>query len=198
MVDIFRYRVEWATGPGGPGVSTFHFGDGTNTTGAYAESAAAILAGMFGDLANYLPDDVTLTFPSEAELVDDATGQLVGVVSIADPPDPVTGSSSTGFAGGVGARITWNTAAILRGRRVKGTTFLAPLDQGVYDSSGQIAPVIATAIQTAAGGAVVAMAAADVPLLVWSRPTDTAAGEANLVTGASVPARVAWLRTRKV
>jgi hypothetical protein len=111
-------------------------------------------------------------------------------------PTAVAASGSSNWASGVGCRQRWLTAGITRGRRVRGSTFLVPLGQNLYDGTGSIADATVTALATAAN----TLRAADSgSMRIYSRPTSAANadGVAHAVTGSDLPDRVSWLRSRR-
>lgn len=100
---------------------------------------------------------------------------------------------AVGFGMGVGARIRWNTGGIFRGRRVRGTTFFTSLSNVELATDGTPSTSVVNTFQTAANVLI-----ANVPeLAVWSRPVVGGDGETNLVTDASVPDTLSWLRSRR-
>lgn len=186
---VLRYRPEWLT-PGGPGVSTFHFLEGNNVQD-FVDGVRL----FFSAIATLLPDDVTVQFPAEVEDINDQTGELTAILSVT-PPASVTGSSTSSFAAPAGARVRWVTGAIVRGRRVIGTTFLVPITSAAYQTDGSLGSAQRTTILNAANAL---RTVAGASLAVWSRPSTTGGsdGSAHGVISASVPEQVAILRSRR-
>jgi hypothetical protein len=103
----------------------------------------------------------------------------------------VAASGAAQHASGVGAYVNWRTATVVGGRRVMGRTFLAPLMNSAYDSSGTIVTGNLTTLQNAADAL-----AATTDIGVWHRPGGTAGVLAAIGT-AQVPDQVTSLRTRR-
>lgn len=190
MADLARVRVEW-TGVAvtGPGVSTFYTsGDGSTLQAALITYFQAI-KGEFPNLKGQW------RLPADGEIIDSATGDLTGNWTGATQTDVQWNSASALWVAGVGTRAVWNTGGFLRGRRVRGSTFLVPLSLNSYDSDGTISnPQVASL--AAAGNALIA----SVPTLtVWSRPTESGAadGGSTPITSCTVPDKVSWLRSRR-
>jgi len=189
MATLKRVRVTW-TGAGvvGPGVSTFYFV--SSATGFPAD-----LQTFFQAIKAALPSSVTVTVPNSGDTIDEATGDLFGVWTDAGGSTTV-GTSSTLFAGGVGMRIRWITAGVHRGRRVKGSTFIAPMQSASFSTDGTPDPGSVTLLQNAAS-ALVSSSAGD--QVIWSRPQPVPGndGESNPVLSALVPDATSWLRSRR-
>jgi len=89
--------------------------------------------------------------------------------------------------------VRWNTDSIVGGRRLKGRTFLLPIESVNYDSAGTLVTACLNNFQTAAN-----TLEAVGKLLIWHRPQQGGSdGVVGPVTSATVPDRVAWLRTRR-
>lgn len=144
---------------------------------------------------------VTLSWGWESELAffDDSDGEIIGY-SAATPGAAVTGDQSTAYPAPAGAAVTWNTSTVVRGRRLKGRSFIVPMAQAAFDSSGTLSSATVTN-HLAAGAALIAGAAAlSSPLVVWSRPgpeEDPFPGTHGVVTGVTVRDKVAVLRSRR-
>ena len=190
MANLDRVRIGW-TGPGvvGPGVSTFYFPAGGGAAGV------PLLRTFFSAIQTALPNlSVTWTFPAGGETIDAGTGALVGAWTGATPSSLIVGASNAQWLAGVGARIQWNTDAVSRGRRVRGATFIVPLNGSASSSDGTIVDTFVTQIQTASNTLV-----SGSDITIWSRPSapGLADGGSATVTSAQVPDRVSWLRSRR-
>ena len=185
MTDIQRIRVAWTGFPGAPGVSTF-----------YATTAATPMANIrtfFNNIHPFLPSDVTLSFPGAGDVLDDVTGILTGSWSAAPPAD-VTGSGTGTYAAPVGAVVNWGTATIHRGRRMRGRTFLVPLNGPSFQNDGSLDSTVRAGLIS---GAQALIAAGPGNLLAWSRPISGGGGLSAAVTTANVPDLAAVLRSRR-
>ena len=184
---ISRIRVQWGdTGVVGGGLSTFY---DRNILGP---DPAAILT-FFTSIQNLLPDDVTIVVPSEGDVINEVTGALEGAWTGTGGGQVIGGSSSV-FALGTGARVRWDTAGIVGGRHVRGTTFLVPLTASAFATDGNVLGTARTTIQNAAT-ALISAAAGD--MVVWSRPVPGRQGSSHVVTGSSVPIVPTALRSRR-
>lgn len=186
---VTEYQVSW-TGPGGPGVSTFHTVDVTGSSEAFSVSSR--LQAMFDVLANYLPNEVQTRGPAEAKTLDTATGALVAVHPIS-APWVSTGQSNGSYNRAAGARWDWLTAALVGGRRLRGRTYAVPLVAAAFDGDGAVLSSVASSLRTAAETLIAGNASANVPLQVWSRTH----GVARDVVGVTVPPLGAVLRSRR-
>ena len=184
---MFRYVVEWS-GPSieGLAVSVLHFMPG-------APPAPADIQSAFLNLATAIPTNVVLTFPTGGDEIDETTGQLVGGWSSGAAPAPVSGVNSPNAAAGVGACVTWNTGAVVGGRRVRGRTFIVPMEAGMYEPDGTINAQPLSNLVTFSTGLIA------LGLAVWHRPTGPGAsdGSSHAVTSAKISDRVAVLRSRR-
>jgi hypothetical protein len=185
MADIERIRCPWSGFPGAPGVSTF-----------YATDAILLrpkLKTFFDAVKAYLPSNVTINYDGAGDRIDEFTGQLTGSWSTAAALAPTVGSLGQVYAAPVGMCVNWITATILHGRRLRGRTFLVPVQQDT--ATGVPNPLAITAIQNAAN------ALAGSELLVWSRPTKpplpARPGGSGPVTSAKVSPKYVVLRSRR-
>lgn len=186
MAIIQRVVCEWSGGAGLPGYSIFH-GVGTSV------DVVTDLVTFFTAIADRIPFGVSVKVPSSGDSIEAATGVLAGSWSGASGAT-VAGAGGATWAAGVGALVIWNTPNIRNGRRVRGRTFLAPLDDGGFDGSGTLTTAYISDIEAAA----TALAGGG-NLVVWSRPTAPGAsdGDSSEVTSARVPDRITSLRTRR-
>ena len=185
---INRVRVAWSdTGVVGPGLSTFYFAS-PGTIGI------SNLLTLFTTIAaNDLPDDVTITVPGSGDRIDELTGTIIGGWTQSGGGS-VTGGSSGSFAMGVGGRLRWDTAGVVAGRHVRGTTFLVPMAGASYASDGRIGTTALTRINNAL---TTFLAAVSPNLVIWSRPAPGRLGSIHPVTLASCPAEISTVRSRR-
>jgi hypothetical protein len=187
MANLARVRAAWSGTPViGGGVSTFYFDES-------GEGWVADVRSFFVSCANRIPTAISVQVESTGDLVDVATGALTGVWS-EDPVAAVPGTALNPFAQGVGARVVWATTGIHNRRRVKGSTFLAPLDTNVLTSGGLILGAVADQFLDAADTLVASQAG---NMKIYSRPVGGAGGAASTVVSASVPSSISWLRSRR-
>lgn len=170
----------------GPGLTTFYFAEAHT-------GFASDVSDFFQAVDAYLPIGITVTVPSDGDLIDVATGDLTGTWS-ESASGPGVGAGFGAFPAGVGARVRWSTSGIVAGRRVRGSTFLCPLVNSSFGTDGTIDPTALTNLQAAADALVTASGS---NMKIWSRPVPGRAGEASTVVDASLPDRVSWLRSRR-
>lgn len=188
MARLKRHRVVWSgSGVVGGGLTTFYVKP--DSTVGEADDIAA----FFDALKSAITTAVTITVPSSGDILEDTTGVLVGTWSDPGTGGVITGTSAENFVMGAGARVRWNTSGIHAGRRVKGTTFIAPIQISSYSGTSALSAPFQAAFQTAAD----ALVAAVPELAIWSRPKPGLSGESNLVESATVPDAVSWLRSRR-
>lgn len=197
---MLKVKVRWSGFIGSPGWSNFYFDTGNETfhtpadAGPCADRVATFLT------ANRLkfPSSVTWTIQSDVESVSAATGQLLNVTSVG-ARTPITGGAAAGaYSGASGVVITWRTAGVRNGRRVRGRTFLVPTANNIYQSDGTIDNTHLNEFVTSAT-ALATVTGTQLPLVVWARPSTPGGsdGAAHVVTSASVPDMAAVLRSRR-
>lgn len=162
------------------------------TAGLGGDCSAAARTFINAQAAN-LTNDMIFTFPSSGDMIDDATGNIVGAWS-GSLPAPVVGSSGASYMQGVGYQVKWLTAGVVNKRHVKGRTFFTACSGSSFDANGTLDTTVATGIQTAATAFITANSG---NLRIWSRPAPGRAGSSHAVTTGSPVSRVAWLKTRK-
>lgn len=186
---IQRLRCEWTgTGVEGPGLTTF-FAENDSTVGI---SGAA--ANLFDAVKGMIPTGTSIFIPNGGDVIDETTGTLVGTWGVGTGTT-ITCSGGGSFAGGVGARVVWETGTVRGGRRVRGSTFIVPLVVSYYDSQGTISSAGITAIQAGIDSFMAAILARG---RVWSRPRPGLAGAGVVISSGTVPDKVSWLRSRRV
>lgn len=190
MASLSRVRVGWSgVAVTGPGVSTFYTsGDGGDLQAGLHTFFTAIQT-CFPNLKG------AWEFPAGGEIIESTTGALTGAWSGATPSSVPWAAPNALWMQGVGARIRWDTDGFLRGRRVRGATFLVPLNSSMIDSDGTILGAYLTTITTAANALITAVP----QMSIWSRPTTVGGtdGGSTPVTSAFVPDHVSWLVSRR-
>lgn len=193
MTFLNRVRVLWSgSAITGPGVSTFYTVGGT-------VSLPASLRTFFDSQKAAFPNGVHLDFPNLGDVIDDATGDLVGTWNNGTVVTPVVGLATDSFSMGVGMQIRWHTAGITHGRRVRGSTYLVPVSGAIFDIDGSIDAAVITGMTTAAN----TLLTAEPSIRIWSPPFKGSAtvpargGTSHGITGVEVLDRTSWLRTRR-
>jgi hypothetical protein len=187
MTTLQRRRIHWAGFQGGPGVNTFFLQEGA--------AANTALRAFYNALTAYIPTTVVISFDQSGDEVDEASGALTGTWSDV-AASAVTGLGSGAYGGASGAVVEWLTASVATHRRIVGKTFLVPLVNAAYDTSGTLASAFITTCTTAANTLVAALVAPN-QLGVWHRPVGGAGGRLAPVTGTRVPDLAAVLRSRR-
>ena len=190
MPTLSRVRVNWiGSAVTGGGVSTFY------STNSDPSALVAALKVFFGSFNGLFPSTMELQYPGSGETIDETSGAVNGAWAIT-PPSNTIGAGGNNYAAGVGCRIRWNTAAITRRRRVRGSTYLVPIVNTLYDTTGTIDNSSLALIQ----GAIPTLLAADSgSIRVYSRPQTTTSndGAAHPITSGLAVDKVSWLRSRR-
>lgn len=188
-----RVTAVWTGFSGAPGYTSFHFS--TFTGGGDAQAAVDRVRAFFSGVRTFLPGSVSIQVQPTVEILDEASGVLQDYVDAEDPPLVVTGNGTGAYSAAAGAVISWNTATVANGRRVRGRTFLVPLSGSGLESDGTLSAAGLLEINAAAAG----LEGGDFEqqLVVWSRPRNGAGGVAAPVTGHRVPDMTAVLRSRR-
>jgi hypothetical protein len=199
-MSILRAKIRWTVPGAGAAYSVLHFGQKTGdpVTVAMADELLNRVDIFCSAIRPYLPQQVTVQALSEVEVLTQTTGAMESVVTGASKTVK-TGSATAGasWSAPAGAVITWNTSVVVRGRRVRGRTFLVPLSSTAFDTDG-------TLNSTALGG--IGTAATDLrtsgtltELIVFCRPTTPGGtdGTGGVVQSHRVPDMGAVLRSRR-
>ena len=188
MPNIERVRVE-LNGPAfvGPSVSTFYCAEGT------VDTVVPALVDLYEALGTYMPNGSGMGILPTGDVLDAATGALVGAWTVSGTP----GAGFSGdvvFAAGVGVRIRWTTEGFALGHRVVGSTFLVPLTSSVYDDDGTINTGPVNGMQDAVD---TFLTTVGTDLRIWTRPKGGSGGGVSTVVGGTVVDKISWLRSRR-
>lgn len=198
---MIKIKVKWSGFSGAPGWSNFFFDTGTSDfhTPEHAVNAATRVKDFFTVNSAYFPNGVNIAIQSDAEVINEATGQLETVYN-AGTIAPIVGAGTAGdkYSGASGIVVTWRTAGVRNGRRVRGRTFLVPVVSGAYDSNGTLGSTAISNFQTA-GTTLLTPPTGQLPLGVWSRPSVKGAADGvwHKATACTVPDLAAVLRSRR-
>lgn len=197
MTQLFRTRVALTGFPGGPGVSTMHF--------LSLPTAREALHDLWTALALVLPTDVHIEVEPFGDIIEDTSGALVGTFT-GFAQSPMQGSSVDAYAAPVGLLARWSTDTIVAGHRLRGRTFIVPVGQGMFNTAGQVNPVMVGGVQTPLTNFQLAVAG---KLVVWHRPKFgpapvgggqrplLAPGSHGVVTGSGLSTKAVVLRSRR-
>ena len=193
-MQLHRVVATWQ-GPQiqGAAVSVLHF------AGDNPLNSVSAIKSAFDTLGPLLPPGVIITTPSSGDTIEDTTGALVNAWSATGGGTTTGSAGTTRTAAGAGACVTWETGGIVvgpsgRGRRLRGRTFIVPLQVDYYDDDGTLRSNCVTTLNSFA----TAMRAAG-PLAVWHRPTTTGGSDGNSygVINHRVRDKVAFLKSRR-
>lgn len=202
-MDILRITARWSGFTGAPGYSSFHF----NTDGGFwdggllgdaaqqaADGAAARVTEAFSDLSSLLPQGVRIDIESEAQILDSDTGEIIGFAEV--PPGATSGGSGGGgWSAASGAVVNWRTNDYRFGRRIRGRTFLVPLNGSSYEGDGTLSNTARLAI--ANFGSEMVEGEGSAGFGVWSRPRNGVGGVFASVVSYNNPDMAAVLRSRR-
>lgn len=193
-MHLHRVVVAWS-GPSvvGAAVNVLHF-DATEQ----AAPPVAAVAAAYGLLKPSLPAGLNITVPGSGDTIDDSTGSLTGVWAAANPATIVGTGYPNNFAG-VGACIGWTTGGIVTGKsgrahKLRGRTFLVPLQANAADPTGTLADADLANLRACAAALMGAGG-----LGVWHRPTTKGGtdGSSHAVLSYKVRDKVAFLGSRR-
>jgi hypothetical protein len=212
--SMLRIKMEWSGFHGAPGITNFYMREfsaadlWTPTQAEINGAAGKVSEFAFANKGSLAPG-VNLKVASDVELIEASTGQLLDVFNAEPQPNHTsTAQPNVGYSGGSGLVINWRTSLVRRNRRIRGRTFLVPLQRECFGPDGTLLPGTITGTTTAA------QALMDSPLPtdlgVWARPTpvkDPATGKPTgeylpdgqwaRVASCNVPDLAAVLRTRR-
>jgi hypothetical protein len=195
MATLRVIKCVWTGVSGLPGVNTFY-------ATSDPSSPTTPIRAFYDAIKAQLAPGVSIQVPSSGDTIEETTGEITGSWSVTPAPAVVVSGGSGVYAAPVGAVVNWHTDGIVNGRRVRGKTFLVPLDGDAFQSDGSLGVTALGVIRAAAD----ALAAAADPISVWHRPTlaspgpppvYNADGEGFTVNAASVPDMAAVLRSRR-
>jgi len=199
-----RVKARWTIPGAGTAFTVLHFGaaSGQDPVDQDASNSVAATRTFFEAIKAYLPGPVSIDYMTDVEVLDVATGNLMGVVSATAVANTVGGGSSGAtWSAPSGACITWNTAGLRtvtsKPRRVRGRTFIVPLGSVAYDPNGNLATAAITAFNTAATG--LRGNFNNQNFVVYGRPGvgGAPAGVVHSVTGHRITDQSAVLRSRR-
>jgi hypothetical protein len=199
MAGILKVKVRWSGFVGGPGYSNFYFRDFADSepTAQQATDAAARVRTFFNDIRSHFPAAMSWNVLSDVEVIEETTGTMTTVHNITAPLVVLGGAAAAPYSAATGSVVTWRTPGVRNGRRVRGRTFLVPLANNAYDNDGTMGATPLATIQTAANALAAGTGTPD--LGIWSRPTGPGAADGawHAVNAATVPDKVAVLRSRR-
>jgi len=198
-------RTHWSGTSGGPGITQIALlGAAGGIWNPGGEQAAVNAMRAYWDsLKAYLPNELSLTVSPVVDWYDRETGELQGSNVAATPPVVVVGASSAAYVGGAGLKVTWETGQVRDGRRVRGATYIVPIEGACFNTTGTVATTVRAVINTSSANLLTALTAGGVSMGVWSRfrpakdELPERAGAAFQVTTGICSSKSAILRGRR-
>lgn len=190
---IYRVTVQWTGFQGAPGYSNFHFTEQVSDPGP--RDGYDRVWDFLNEINSLFPTDVHYLAEGEVAILDETTGMITDYQTVAENPTPGNGGATGGYSAASGAVVTWNTAGVRNGRRVRGRTFLVPLGGNAYQSDGTLTPDTISTIND--GASLLVGEGFDSGFAIFSRPSNGQDGGVYPVTGFRVPDMAAVLRSRR-
>lgn len=197
MTDIALFKVVIGGFIGAPGVNTLAFRSTATLSGDFFAETGLLLESVYSDLMELGAPLVSWELDSAVRVVDDATGDLVGVGSV--PSWRVVAAGQSGYGNLSRAsqlKLRFNTSEIVRNRMLRGGIYFGPINENCFEDNGRINPGVPLMVAEAFGG--VTDIAGDTQLAVWSRPDENGAnGTSGLVDSVTCSLTPAVLRSRR-
>jgi hypothetical protein len=185
---------------GAQGVSRFRFmrSDAASIGIPDANAACVAVRAMFNTLSMY-PSTLTVAVQPLVETFDVGSALVDGSVVASSSLTPITGTQSSAYAAGIGARLNWHTATIQGRRLLRGATYVVPLASGAFSSTGALSGAIVSQLTGAATTYLAALTTAQLQAVVWHRPAKgmTAGGAAGPIVNGVCSATPSGLRSRR-
>lgn len=172
----------------------YDLGDPTNTD---VQVAMATMRDFWSNIASLPPIAMSIQVQSVAEIYDQDTG-LLQRDSAQPLPTIVNCLNGTSYVMGSGIRCMWETAAVLYGRHMHGSTAIVPMCEDQFTDGDPNSGAIGT-VNSAAASALSYCHSNSVDMVVYKRPNPSKAraGYAAVVTGNQVLAIPGVLKRRR-
>jgi hypothetical protein len=197
MTTLYRHQTVWGGIAGMPATTTLY---------STAIPIPANIKAFYTAIKTYLPNGLSLSIKGSGDTIEDSTGVLNGTWNAGGDLSESGGPTALAYAAAAGALVRFSTTTIVHGHRLRGRMFVVPVNSVNFSTSGGISSSMQTAMQTAASSLVSGFSGS---LVVWSRPFDgtpaaggrpanpARSGSNGIVTGATVPAAMCVLRSRR-
>lgn len=197
MANIALFKVVIDGFIGAPGVNTLAFRSTALPGEDFIDDTGRLLESVYSDLMELGAPLVSWELDSAVRIVDDATGDLVGVGSVETWRVVTSGVGTTGnLPRASQLKLRFNTSEIVRNRMLRGGIFFGPINENCFDDNGRINPGVLLLVAQAFGG--ITDIAGDTRLAVWSRPDEGAAnGTSGFVDSVTCSLNPAILRSRR-
>jgi hypothetical protein len=199
-MGLLRVKARWSIPGAGTAYSVLHFTTNDTSTPVQedADDAYSKTHAFFFGVRGMLPPVVQINVEPEVEEINEGSGELIGGWGVTAMTQITgTGSGSAGYAAATGAVVSWTTAGVRNGRRVRGRTFIVPLSVEAYDTNGSLSTTAIGQIGTAA--TTLRTVGQQTQFAIYSRPSGPAATD-GIAYGAlshKVPDMSAVLRSRR-
>ena len=199
MTEMAKLKINWTGFTGAPGYTNLYFRDfsGSGAVDQAVVDGAVTKTDTWLNVWNSrLPASVNVKIDSQVEIIEDTTGVLVRYMS-GTPFQRGNGTGAGNYSAAAGAVVNWYTNAVVRGRRLRGRSFMVPLVAAAYATNGSLADGDLTDFRNASTALAAGVGTGD--LGVWSRPSTPGGtdGQWSAVTSATVPDMTAVLRSRR-
>jgi len=159
-MDLTEIITDWSTGSGRAGLSVMYF----DTSIIDETTTRSELADFWGTIDAYLDSNTRWTIRTTGRVVDSSTGALVGEWTEPTLRTAFGSVSGAAVADLAQVLVRWNTGVVVRGRFLKGRTFI-PGYASSLQAEGQVGSVQQAAIASAGANLL-----AGANLQVWQRP----------------------------
>lgn len=198
MGNLYRVRVTLDGWSGGPGLATHYFEEVPTPVLTPLQSAQAVadrVRAAWVPVAAKMPSLWTCVVQTTVDILNPASGALIGSQTVTAPA-ALGGTEGTKFGlAAAGVCVNWQTTAFVNGRRVRGRTFVSPLNDG-QDADGT--PSAAHVAAVLAMGPILQDFDPNEPLfVVWHRPIAGAGGSAHIVNGVTARDSGSMLTSRR-
>lgn len=199
MVEIAKVTINWTGFAGAPGYTNLYWRD-FETSGldqAIIDGAVTKTDTWISSVQSRVPTSVRLRVNRQVEIIESTTGQLTRFMQATADTTERVGTGTGAYSAASGLVVNWYTDGVVRGRRVRGRTFIVPLAGNALDTDGSIAAAALTGMATATTTLISNTGVGD--LGVWSRPSAPGAtdGQWFSTTSFTIPDKAAVLRSRR-
>ena len=195
-MSIMRIRTVISGSQGLPGLSTT-YANGASATPVTADAAdmVARVRAFWDGIKTLLPSTSIILVSGQVDLLDPANGELTGGLSVT-APSAVLGTGSESLPQATSILLQCETGVIIAGRRLRGRTFISPVDQ-VTNIDGLVGSASRNTIITSATTSLTGVTTS--APVVWHRPKapGPTGGSVSPVTSYNVGSNFAVLRSRR-
>lgn len=190
MAMLIRQTMVWSGVAGLPGYTQFYHSvsDPISTS---AQAGNDSVTDFFSNQSSLLPEDITFTMDPVYQVIDEATGEIDSEGTVGVSNAPFQGTYVGGWSAQVGVLVEWLTGTYIRGRRLRGRTYVVPLG-GVGDADGTLTSATLDVVR----GGSAAITGSSEDFRVWHRPVAGAGGSSSGISSAVVRDHAAVLRSR--